>query len=214
MEPSTAERKRAMARRAEPDAAAGRARRGGVSGLRPGLRRGILGAMSARLVLEIDGKFYDLRVDADGGVSATPLPGREAPDRDSAVEVGPGALVRVAPEADGRSAEWREPDGPWRVEDAARYIDTHYAESFSLDWFVDKCAMNVTDFSRRFKAAAGCPLFEYINRQRVARACALLKSSDLPIIDVAEAVGYNNLSFFNRYFLRITGLSPRAFRAR
>jgi AraC-like DNA-binding protein len=73
--------------------------------------------------------------------------------------------------------------------------------------------MNITDFSRRFKDSAGCPLFEFINRQRISRACALLKSSGMSIIEIAEAVGYNNLSFFNRYFLRIIGLSPRAYRS-
>jgi len=113
----------------------------------------------------------------------------------------------------GAAGQWVEPDGVWSIGDAIRYIERNYAQSFSLEWFVARCAMNVTDFSRRFKEQAGCPLFEFINRQRVARACALLKSSDLSIIDIAEAVGYNNLSFFNRYFLRITGLSPRAYRA-
>ncbi|HAE22166.1 MAG TPA: hypothetical protein DCG47_07575 [Spirochaetaceae bacterium] len=72
--------------------------------------------------------------------------------------------------------------------------------------------MNTSDFSRRFKELAGCPLFEFINRQRIKRACALLKSSGLSIIEIAEAVGYNNLSFFNRYFLRIVGVSPREYR--
>jgi len=108
---------------------------------------------------------------------------------------------------------WKEPEGVWSVDDAKRYIEVNYAESFSLDWFVGKCAMNTTDFSRRFKDNAGCPLFEFINRQRVSRACALLKSSGMSIIEIAEAVGYNNLSFFNRYFLRIVGLSPRAYRS-
>ncbi len=113
-----------------------------------------------------------------------------------------------------RSARpWKEPEGVWTVDDAKRYIEVNYAESFSLDWFVGKCAMNITDFSRRFKDSAGCPLFEFINRQRISRACALLKSSGMSIIEIAEAVGYNNLSFFNRYFLRIVGLSPRAYRS-
>ncbi len=108
---------------------------------------------------------------------------------------------------------WKAPDGVWSVDDAVRYIELNYDEAFSLDWFTGRCAMNTSDFSRRFKERAGCPLFEFINRQRVARACALLKSSGLSIIEISEAVGYNNLSFFNRYFLRIVGLSPREYRS-
>jgi len=108
---------------------------------------------------------------------------------------------------------WNPPDGVWNIDDAIRYIELNYDEAFSLDWFVGKCAMNTSDFSRRFKERAGCPLFEFINRQRIERACALLKSSGLSIIEIAESVGYNNLSFFNRYFLRIVGVSPREYRS-
>lgn len=108
---------------------------------------------------------------------------------------------------------WKSPDGVWSIDDAVRYIELNYDETFSLDWFVDKCAMNTSDFSRRFKERAGFPLFEFINRQRIERACTLLKTSGLSIIEIAEAVGYNNLSFFNRYFLRIVGMSPREYRS-
>ncbi len=106
-----------------------------------------------------------------------------------------------------------EEGGVWSIADAVAYIDERYDEAFTLDFFVRRCAMNVTDFSRRFKDKAGCPLFEYINKRRIARACALLKSSDLSVLEIAMAVGYNNVSFFNRYFLRIVGVSPRAFRS-
>lgn len=122
-------------------------------------------------------------------------------------------VIRLGEHHASGKRHWKSLDGVWSIADAIRYIELNYAESFSLDWFVSKCAMNVTDFSRRFKERAGCPLFEFINRQRVARACALLKSSGLSIIEISEAVGYNNLSFFNRYFLRITGASPREYRS-
>jgi transcriptional regulator GlxA family with amidase domain len=72
--------------------------------------------------------------------------------------------------------------------------------------------MNTSDFSRRFKARTGYPLFEYINRLRVKRAAALLKRTDMGVLDIALAVGYNNLSFFNRYFRRLTGLTPAEYR--
>jgi len=121
-------------------------------------------------------------------------------------------LVTASRALSATPARWRPPDGVWSVADAVRYVDERYEDAFSLEFFVERCATNVSDFSRRFKELAGCPLFEYLNRRRVARACALLKSSELSILEVSQAVGYRNLSFFNRYFLRITGVSPRAFR--
>jgi AraC-like DNA-binding protein len=122
-------------------------------------------------------------------------------------------VTRLGERHDAGKRPWKAPDGVWSIEDAIRYIELNYDEAFSLEWFTGKCAMNTSDFSRRFKERAGCPLFEFINRQRIERACALLKSSSLSIIEISEAVGYNNLSFFNRYFLRIVGLSPREYRS-
>jgi len=130
---------------------------------------------------------------------AEALPSGEAPPASGGLGSAPSRETRV--------------EGPWSVEDAVRYVEEHYAESFSLDFFVSRCALNTSDFSRRFKERAGCPLFEYLNRQRVRRACALLKGGDLPVIEIALAVGYNNLSFFNRYFLRIMRMTPREYRA-
>jgi AraC-like DNA-binding protein len=115
--------------------------------------------------------------------------------------------------ASRRGGAWKNPSGVWRIEDAKRYIEENYAQAFSLEFFTGKCAMNTSDFSRRFKDLAGCPLFEFINRQRIKRACALLKSSKSSIVDIALQVGYNNLSFFNRYFLRIMGVTPRAYKS-
>ncbi len=122
-------------------------------------------------------------------------------------------VTRLGEHAATARRPWKAPDGIWSIADAIRYIELNYDEAFSLEWFVSKCAVNTSDFSRRFKERAGCPLFEFINRQRIERACALLKSSGLSIIEISEAVGYNNLSFFNRYFLRIVGLSPREYRS-
>ena len=104
--------------------------------------------------------------------------------------------------------------GPWSIEELVDWIDSHYEESFSLDEMTARCALNTSDFSRRFKAATGYPLFEYLNRRRVARAALLLRDGDLPVTEIAFSVGYNNLSFFNRYFLRIMGQNPGEYRRR
>jgi AraC-like DNA-binding protein len=71
---------------------------------------------------------------------------------------------------------------------------------------------NPSYFSRAFKHKAGMPLFEYVNHLRIRKACILLKRSALSIIEIAFSVGYNNISFFNRYFRKIMKMSPREYR--
>lgn len=100
------------------------------------------------------------------------------------------------------------------IEEMVAWIDVHYDEHFSLDETASRCAMNTSDFSRGFKSVAGSPLFEYLNRCRITRAALLLKNGDLSVTEVALSVGYNNLSFFNRYFLRLMGTTPTEYRRR
>jgi AraC-like DNA-binding protein len=67
-------------------------------------------------------------------------------------------------------------------------------------------------FSRFFRAHAGKTFPEFINELRVGRACRLLAESELSITEVAFACGFANLSNFNRQFLRLKQVTPRAFR--
>ncbi|MFO7691269.1 MAG: helix-turn-helix domain-containing protein, partial [Cryobacterium sp.] len=53
---------------------------------------------------------------------------------------------------------------------------------------------------------------DMVKRLRISNACRLLDRSELTISAVSEAVGYRNLSNFNRHFFAETGVTPRAYR--
>lgn len=67
-------------------------------------------------------------------------------------------------------------------------------------------------FSRFFKAHTGKTFPEFLNELRIGRACQLLTETELNITEVAFDSGFSNLSNFNRQFLRLKAVSPRAFR--
>ena len=100
--------------------------------------------------------------------------------------------------------------GGWEA--ICEYIQENYTEAFSLTDLAERCGLNPSYFSRAFKEATGHSPFAYIHQIRIQKACQLLKRSDSPILDVAFAVGYNNISFFNRYFRKIMKMSPREYR--
>ncbi len=63
----------------------------------------------------------------------------------------------------------------------------------------------------------GLSFFEYINSLRIREATLLLSStskSEMNVIEVAWAVGFNNKVTFNSTFKKMTGLTPTAYRAR
>jgi transcriptional regulator GlxA family with amidase domain len=65
---------------------------------------------------------------------------------------------------------------------------------------------------RRFKAATGCSLIEYLQNLRVEEAKTLLETSDLPVDEISYQAGYSDASFFRRLFKRLTGLTPSHYR--
>jgi len=69
-------------------------------------------------------------------------------------------------------------------------------------------------FARSFRDAFGVPPHRYLLTRRIERAAALLRDTDLAIIDIAFDTGWNSLGTFGRIFREITGESPGGRRAR
>lgn len=64
-------------------------------------------------------------------------------------------------------------------------------------------------FCRYFKVRTRKTYINFLNEVRINNSLRLLGQSELPIAAVAEAVGFPNLSNFNRVFKRVTGHTPR-----
>jgi transcriptional regulator GlxA family with amidase domain len=65
---------------------------------------------------------------------------------------------------------------------------------------------------RRFKAATGLSLIDYVQNLRIEEAKRLLEKSSMAVDEVSAAAGYENSSFFRRLFRRRCGLHPSAYR--
>lgn len=85
-------------------------------------------------------------------------------------------------------------------------------------WPVQRLArvshVSAAHFARAFKDAFGIPPHRYLLTRRIERATALLRDTDLPILDIALQTGWNSLGTFGRTFRDITGETPRQLRMR
>ena len=86
------------------------------------------------------------------------------------------------------------------------------------EWPVERLAsvsgVSEAHFARSFRRAFGVPPHRYLLSRRIERAKALLRDTELPIIEVAFQTGWNSLGTFGRIFRDVTGESPSELRAR
>lgn len=86
------------------------------------------------------------------------------------------------------------------------------------EWPVERLArvsgVSQAHFARSFKDAFGVPPHRYLLTRRIERATALLRDTDLPIIDIVFQAGWKSLGTFGRTFRDVTGESPGEFRTR
>ena len=92
-------------------------------------------------------------------------------------------------------------------------ITTQYADpDLSLEKLAELVHLNPTYLSGSFKSETGSSLKRMLIRIRVEEACELLRSTNMPIADVAVKVGYLSPSYFSKLFRKETGCSPNEYR--
>lgn len=98
------------------------------------------------------------------------------------------------------------------VKPAIDYIRANYAEDISVGTLAELCGYSDTYFMKLFKKATGMTSVDYINGVRLSQAANHLLSGNSDIIDIALAVGYNNVSYFNRQFKTVYSVTPKEYR--
>jgi len=93
-------------------------------------------------------------------------------------------------------------------------MDAASHEAWPVARLAGVSGVSAAHFARAFKQAFGAPPHRYLLTRRIERASALLRDTDLPIIEIAFATGWNSLGTFGRTFRDIIGESPRELRAR
>lgn len=92
------------------------------------------------------------------------------------------------------------------------YIDQHFREDLSLNGLAALVFFSPSHLSRTFNKECGMTINAYINRQRVAEAVRLLKSTAFSVQEIAQRCGFSNISHFNRVFKEVSGRSPMQLR--
>lgn len=94
------------------------------------------------------------------------------------------------------------------VEKIRKYIERHLQEDLSLDRLSRKLNYSKFYIGRVFAEGAGCTVYKYIQKRRLAEAAKQLISTDKPIVEIALEARYNSQQAFTLAFRRLYGCTP------
>lgn len=97
---------------------------------------------------------------------------------------------------------------------AARMIRDEDQATLSVELICEKMELSRSTLDRLFLTHLGRSLAGEIVRLRLQRSQNLLRHSDLPLAQIATQCGFGSATYFCRFFKRLTGQTPDAFRQR
>lgn len=92
-----------------------------------------------------------------------------------------------------------------------RYVEEHYSQG-SLTELSELLHYDFSWLSREIKRQTGKTYTELVQEKRLSQAAFLLKNTDLSVCDISLKVGYENISYFHRIFLKKYDVSPKHYR--
>ena len=92
------------------------------------------------------------------------------------------------------------------------YIHENYASDLNMAVVSNYISMNYSLFSYSFKQYTGSNFVNYLKDIRMREAKRLLAETDMRIIEISQAVGYENEKHFMKIFKASCGVSPSEYR--
>jgi AraC-like DNA-binding protein len=104
--------------------------------------------------------------------------------------------------------------------DAARRLVARYAALLERDFrsglgvgdFAEALGVTATHLTRCCRQACGRPASDILHDRVIFEARRMLAETDMPVKDIAQALGFASPAYFTRAFHHRTGKAPTAFR--
>ena len=138
------------------------------------------------------------------------------PAEDVGAEIAARQVVmRLAAITGGRPPDWLKDTSvfaPLVMAHIVERVDAHLGATTSLEEISYGFGLSPSHFARKFQQSTGLSLNRFMNRRRIRRSLALLKSGREPIAQLSLDLGFSSQSHFTRLFSGLTGLTPHQFR--
>lgn len=99
-----------------------------------------------------------------------------------------------------------------RVKDVLSFIHKNYSNKITLQDIADSVFVSKGECCRFFKKSLKMSPYDYLINYRINESMKLLKNTSFSILDIAENVGFNNVSHYIQIFKKKTGQTPHEYR--
>lgn len=99
-----------------------------------------------------------------------------------------------------------------RLEDFLELLSVHIASRKQVSQYAELLRLSLYQLNAITKATIGKPALELINEQIILEAKRYLLATTSQVKDIADRLGYEDVSYFIRFFKKHTSYSPEAFR--
>ena len=91
-------------------------------------------------------------------------------------------------------------------------VNSHATHHHSLSYYADRLCITSRYLGTLVQQASGVTAKEWIDRAIVTDAKIALRHSDITVAQLADDLRFPSVSFFCKYFKRLTGMTPVAYR--
>jgi AraC family transcriptional regulator len=102
--------------------------------------------------------------------------------------------------------------GSARVRRIKELVHARLEDDLSLDEMAQSVGLSTAHFARMFRKSTGQTPHQFVLRQRLERAKAMLRAPDARVLDVAVACGFKTQQHFAQVFRDVWGVSPTEYR--
>ena len=135
----------------------------------------------------------------------------------SVIEMLPGMIQKAIKKLESSYQEIEKENEEYYSDDIfgrlQKYIADHYMDKLSLSQIATEIHANGSYLSRLYKTKTGQNLFDSINRMKLEKAKEYMHQGKR-IYEIAQMVGFDDVSYFSRVFRKHEGCSPREYENR
>ena len=91
-------------------------------------------------------------------------------------------------------------------------VNQYATREHQISFYAQRMCLTDRYLGTVIRQASGTTAKEWIDRALIEHIKVELRHSNKPVVQISEEMGFPNPSFFSKYFKRLTGLTPQAYR--